>query len=134
MQAVEAVSVRQKSMLLDKINHAFDGNLAGKVIAVWGVAFKPNKDDMRDAPSRMLMAYLWQVGATVQAFDTEAMNEARRIYGDHPDLRLVNSRDDAVIDGRNLYESEDLLGAGLGYFAVGRGETSELAKLYKEMK
>jgi UDPglucose 6-dehydrogenase len=83
LKAVEAVNNRQKHTLFTKLAAHFGGadNLAGKTIAVWGLSFKPNTDDMRAAPSRVLMESLWQVGATVQAFDPVAMDEAGRIYG-----------------------------------------------------
>jgi UDPglucose 6-dehydrogenase len=82
LRAVEAVNERQKRVLFAKVADHYDGNLAGRRFALWGLAFKPNTDDMRDAPSRTLMAALWAAGATVQAFDPEAMAEARRRYPD----------------------------------------------------
>ncbi|WP_158774382.1 UDP-glucose dehydrogenase family protein [Cobetia sp. L2A1] len=96
LQAVEAVNKRQKVTLFEKLSRAFDGDLAGKTIAVWGLAFKPNTDDMRDAPSRTLMEALWAAGATVQAYDPEAMKECRRIYGERDDLVLVADNVQAV--------------------------------------
>ena len=94
--AVEAVNQRQKQVLHAKLAHAFDGRLAGKRIAVWGLAFKPNTDDMRDAPSRTLIESLWADGAAVQAYDPEAMRECERIYGRRDDLRLCATRDEAL--------------------------------------
>lgn len=96
LAAVESVNNRQKTVMFDKISKHFDGNLTGKTIALWGLAFKPNTDDMRAAPSRTLMEALWAAGATVQAFDPEAMDEARRIYGDRADLTLVDSPEAAL--------------------------------------
>ena len=96
LRAVEAVNNRQKSVLFDKLERAFDGDLAGKTIAVWGLAFKPNTDDMRAAPSRTLMEALWQAGAKVQAFDPEAQAETLRIYGERADLLLGDSREDVL--------------------------------------
>ncbi|MGM8930695.1 UDP-glucose dehydrogenase family protein [Salinicola halophyticus] len=96
LQAVEAVNKRQKSTLFEKLSHALGGALEGKTIAVWGLAFKPETDDMRDAPSRTLMEALWAHGATVQAYDPEAMKECRRIYGERDDLVLVADRIQAV--------------------------------------
>ncbi|MGM8849322.1 UDP-glucose dehydrogenase family protein [Salinicola halophyticus] len=96
LQAVEAVNKRQKSTLFEKLSHALGGVLEGKTIAVWGLAFKPETDDMRDAPSRTLMEALWAHGATVQAYDPEAMKECRRIYGERDDLVLVADRIQAV--------------------------------------
>lgn len=82
LRAVEAVNERQKRVLFQKVWAHFGGKLAGKTFAVWGLSFKPNTDDMRDAPSRALIEALWEVGATVRAFDPEAMREARRHYPD----------------------------------------------------
>ncbi|MEP4557852.1 UDP-glucose dehydrogenase family protein [Cobetia amphilecti] len=96
LTAVESVNKRQKVTLFDKLSRAFDGDLKGKTIAVWGLAFKPNTDDMRDAPSRTLMEALWAAGATVQAYDPEAMKECRRIYGERDELVLVADRQQAV--------------------------------------
>ncbi|MVW76073.1 UDP-glucose dehydrogenase family protein [Pseudomonas xionganensis] len=96
LNAVEAVNDRQKTVLFNKLHAAFDGQLAGKTIALWGLAFKPNTDDMREAPSRELMEALWASGAKVQAFDPEAMKETARIYGERDDLRLLGSREEAL--------------------------------------
>ncbi|TVU70740.1 MULTISPECIES: UDP-glucose dehydrogenase family protein [Cobetia] len=96
LTAVESVNKRQKVTLFEKLSRAFDGDLTGKTIAVWGLAFKPNTDDMRDAPSRTLMEALWAAGATVQAYDPEAMKECRRIYGERDDLVLVADRQQTV--------------------------------------
>jgi len=86
LSAVEAVNHRQKQVLFRKIQGHFAGELAGKTFALWGLAFKPNTDDMREAPSRVLMEALWQAGARVRAYDPEAMDECRRIYGERDDL------------------------------------------------
>ncbi|WP_373190729.1 UDP-glucose/GDP-mannose dehydrogenase family protein [Halomonas sp.] len=94
--AVEGVNRRQKQTLFTKLAQAFDGELAGKTIALWGLAFKPNTDDMRDAPSRTLMEALWEAGARVQAYDPEAMRECRRLYGERDDLLLAGDRIQAV--------------------------------------
>lgn len=96
LTAVERVNQRQKQVLFGKLSAAFNGQLAGKTIALWGLAFKPNTDDMRDAPSRVLMEALWQAGACVQAFDPEAMNECARIYGMRSDLMLCGSREETL--------------------------------------
>ena len=97
LQAVEAVNKRQKRVLFTKINDHFDGQLEGKTIAVWGLAFKPNTDDMREAPSRTLMEALWAAGARVQAFVPEAMDEAARIYADKGhNLTLCPSAEQAL--------------------------------------
>jgi UDPglucose 6-dehydrogenase len=88
LKSVESVNKRQKELLFRKIRKFFDGALEGKTIAVWGLAFKPNTDDMREAPSRTLMEALWKEGARVKAYDPVAMEEARRLYGERPDLEL----------------------------------------------
>jgi len=97
LQAVEAVNRRQKQVLFSKIHDHFAGQLQDKTIAVWGLAFKPNTDDMREAPSRTLMEALWSAGARVQAYDPEAMEEATRIYGqDKQQLTLCPSPEQAL--------------------------------------
>jgi len=96
LESVERVNNRQKDVLFHKISNHFNGNLDGKVIAIWGLAFKPNTDDMRAAPSRSLMEALWQANASVRAFDPEAMAEATRIYGDRDDLTLVETAANAL--------------------------------------
>jgi len=96
LNAVESVNNRQKQVLFSKLKQAFDGDLQGKTIALWGLAFKPNTSDMREAPSRVLMEALWQAGAKVRAFDPEAMKETARIYGQRDDLALVDSREAAL--------------------------------------
>ena len=96
LQAVESVNERQKSVLFDKINHHFNGDLSGKTIALWGLAFKPNTDDMREAPSRTLIEALWDAGARVQAYDPEAMSETARIYGEQDNLTLVDTPEQAL--------------------------------------
>ncbi|PXX99820.1 UDP-glucose dehydrogenase family protein [Halomonas sp. LBP4] len=155
INAVERVNGRQKGKLFEKLCAAFDGQLAGKTIALWGLAFKPNTDDMREAPSRALMEALWEAGARVQAFDPEAAEECRRLYGERDDLVLAERRDEAlegahalvictewkafrtvdfdllretllepvVVDGRNLFHPDSVKAAGLGYYAIGRGDS-----------
>ncbi|EIC21713.1 UDP-glucose dehydrogenase family protein [Thiorhodovibrio frisius] len=96
LQAVEAVNDRQKDLLFSKIAEYFNGNLDGKTFALWGLAFKPNTDDMREASSRRLMEQLWAAGARVRAFDPVAAEEAKRLYGERTDLELVENRMAAV--------------------------------------
>jgi UDPglucose 6-dehydrogenase len=86
--AVEGVNERQKTRLFELIQGHFGGDLAGRTVALWGLAFKPNTDDMREASSRKLMEALWEAGARVRAYDPEAREETRRIYGERPDLVL----------------------------------------------
>jgi UDPglucose 6-dehydrogenase len=90
LAAVESVNNRQKQVLFNKIKAHF-GELRGKTIAIWGLAFKPNTDDMREAASRVLMESLWSAGAKVRAYDPVAMPECLRIYGDRPDLTLCKN-------------------------------------------
>jgi UDPglucose 6-dehydrogenase len=82
LEAVEAVNAAQKQVLYRRVAAHFGGDLAGRTIALWGLAFKPNTDDMREAPSRVLMEALWAAGARVRAYDPVAMGEARRLYGE----------------------------------------------------
>ncbi len=86
LDSVEAVNKSQKQVLFATISKHFGGNLKGKTVAVWGLAFKPGTDDMREAPSRVLLEQLWAAGAKVRAYDPAAMNETRRIYGERADL------------------------------------------------
>ena len=96
LNAVESVNRKQKNTLFTKLQTVFDGKLKDKTIAIWGLSFKPNTDDMREAPSRVLIETLWKAGATVSAYDPEAMKETLRIYGDRDDLNLVSSREAAL--------------------------------------
>jgi UDPglucose 6-dehydrogenase len=96
VHAVDNVNNRQKQRLFEKLSAYFKGDLSGKTIAVWGLAFKPDTDDMREAPSRVLMESLWSQGAKVKAYDPEAMEECSRIYGDRDDLDLVSNKDAAI--------------------------------------
>jgi UDPglucose 6-dehydrogenase len=91
LKAVEDANDQQKHILLKKITERFGNDLSGKRFALWGLAFKPNTDDMREAPSRVLIEGLWQRGATVAAYDPAAMEETHRIYGDDQRLTLCDS-------------------------------------------
>lgn len=154
LNAVEAVNEAQKQTLFDKLSRAL-GSVAGKTIAVWGLSFKPETDDMREAPSRVLIEAILAAGGKVQAFDPQALHEASRIFGKRDQLSLVQSREAAVqgaealvictewkafravdlgwlksqlaagiiVDGRNLYDPEQVREAGLQYWAVGRGNS-----------
>ncbi|MFZ5756994.1 MAG: UDP-glucose dehydrogenase family protein [Pseudomonadota bacterium] len=155
LTAVEGVNETQKGSLFAKLSHALGGSVKGKTIAVWGLAFKPNTDDMREAPSRVLLEAVWAAGGKVRAYDPKAAEETHRIYGDRPDLLLCGQRDEAlqgadalvictewkafrsvnfgwlksqlkqpvVVDGRNLFDPEDVAKSGIRYYAVGRGQT-----------
>ena len=96
LEAVEDVNQRQKQRLFQKMETYF-GDLAGKTIALWGLAFKPNTDDMREAASRHLLEALWAAGARVRAYDPVAMGEARRLYGEREDLALCASATQALV-------------------------------------
>jgi len=115
LSAVEAVNERQKNLLLEKIANHFENRLQGLTFALWGLAFKPNTDDVRAAPSRTVMEGLWERGARIKAFDPVAMPSIERIYGRRPDLELCESAE-AAVDGAdaliivtewNLFRSPD---------------------------
>ncbi len=96
LDAVEAVNYDQKEVLFEKINRFYSENLTGKVIALWGLSFKPKTDDMREAPSLVLIERLIQAGASVQAYDPVANDEARHIFGERAGLKLCQSADEAI--------------------------------------
>lgn len=91
LESVEAVNQRQKSKLFELVSRHFNNDLKGKTFAVWGLAFKPNTDDMREASSRTLLSLLWDAGAKAQVFDPEAMHETQRIFGERNDLVYADS-------------------------------------------
>jgi UDPglucose 6-dehydrogenase len=149
LSAVEAVNERQKLRLLDKLQKHF-GSLKGKKIAIWGLAFKPKTDDMREAPAVPLIKGLIQGGARIQAYDPEAMTVARSIFGAkigyaesnyaalkgadalvlvtewnefrEPDFVRMKKlmREPVVFDGRNIYNPEQIKAQGFKYFSIGR--------------
>jgi len=96
LKSVESVNNQQKNILFYKIQQHFNNDLHGKTFAIWGLSFKPNTDDMREAPSRVLMESLWKAGAKVQAYDPEAMEECQRIYGQRDELRLSGTKEEAL--------------------------------------
>ncbi|MDO8845698.1 MAG: UDP-glucose/GDP-mannose dehydrogenase family protein [Methylicorpusculum sp.] len=102
LSAVENVNDRQKQRLFEKINDHYQGNVKGKVFAMWGLSFKPNTDDMREAPSRVLIEALIAAGATVRAYDPEAMEEAERIYGDKQGLFYSKTQNEAFTEADAL--------------------------------
>jgi UDPglucose 6-dehydrogenase len=150
LEAVELANQRQKRRLFEKLRRAIGGDLHGAHIAVWGLAFKPNTDDMREAPSLVLIDALREAGATVTAHDPAAIAEARRVIGDgiryaasnyealegadalvvvtdwneyrHPDFGRIKAalRKPIVIDGRNLYDHDRMKQMGFSYDSVGR--------------
>ncbi|HQU98628.1 MAG TPA: UDP-glucose/GDP-mannose dehydrogenase family protein [Nitrosomonas sp.] len=104
LKATESVNFRQKNRLFEKIKHHFGdaAALAGKTMALWGLSFKPNTDDMREAPSRALIEALWQAGVKVQAFDPVAMKECQHIYGQRDDLVLMGTKEQALRNADGL--------------------------------
>ena len=152
LEAVEAVNDDQKSVLFNKLNAYFGGDLLGKTVAFWGLSFKPNTDDMREAPSVVLANLLLKAGANVRAYDPVAMEEAKHDLGDtitycESDMDVVQGADalalitewtefrvpnwekvgaamktKVVFDGRNLYRSAIVAEAGFDYYGIGMGE------------
>ena len=96
LNAVEDVNLRQKQRVFEKLQSHYDGDLQGKTIALWGLSFKPSTDDMRAAPSRVIMEALWAAGASVRAYDPEAMEEAARVYPNQAGLELCDTAYSAV--------------------------------------
>lgn len=150
MKAVEQVNERQKRVLVEKIKRRFGAKLSSKIFAVWGLAFKPRTDDMRDAPAIVVIEALLQMGARIQAFDPEATVEARKIFGDRivyaarnydaldgasallvltewnefrrPDFERIKEllKEPIIFDGRNIYDPVDLKKLGFDYYSIGR--------------
>lgn len=150
LKAVEEVNELQKSTLFDKLVKQFGGDLKGKTIALWGLAFKPETDDMREAPSLILIDKLLKAGCKVRAYDPAAMNESKRRIGDSvyyacdmydalldaDALMLVTEwkefrlpawgvvkkamRQPVVLDGRNIYEMKELSALGFTYHCIGK--------------
>jgi len=96
LNAVESVNYRQKRRVFEKLSAYYDGDLNGKTIALWGLSFKPRTDDMREAPSRVLMESLWEAGASVRAYDPESMEEAARLYAGQDGLTFCEAAYDAL--------------------------------------
>lgn len=150
LKAVEKVNYRQKEVLFNKLNVHFKGDLKGKKFAMWGLSFKPKTDDMREAPSLVIIEKLLAAGATVVAYDPVAMEEAQRILGDKigyakdeydalldadglilvtewsefrlPNFRVVAKllKNKLIFDGRNIYDPEEMSELGFVYYAIGR--------------
>lgn len=102
LNAIDNVNSRQKQILFQWLQNYFAGNLKNKTIAIWGLAFKPNTDDMRDATSKVLLEQLWQAGSKVQAYDPVAMDVARGIYGKRDDFVLCDSAHDTLTNADAL--------------------------------
>jgi UDPglucose 6-dehydrogenase len=101
LEAVESVNYAQKEKLFEYIMRHFNGDVSGKTVALWGLSFKPNTDDMREASSRVLMEKLWAAGAKVKAYDPEAMEETQRIYGSRDELSLMGTKE-AALEGADF--------------------------------
>jgi UDPglucose 6-dehydrogenase len=152
LKAVEKVNERQKGILIEKVIRHFGADLAGLTFAVWGLAFKPRTDDMRDAPSIRVIESLLAAGANVQAFDPEATGEAEKIFGQRilyakrnyealsgavallvltewnefrrPDFMRIKQllKTPVIFDGRNLYDPADIRKLGFQYYSIGRND------------
>ncbi|MVG13757.1 UDP-glucose dehydrogenase family protein [Aeromonas jandaei] len=96
LAAVEQVNQRQQQKMAERLLSHFGPDLRGRTFALWGLAFKPGTDDMREAPSRPLLATIWAAGGRVQAFDPKAMARARELYGERPDLQFCAAQEDAL--------------------------------------
>jgi len=154
LSAVESINAQQKNRPFLKLQKYYGDSLKDKTIAIWGLAFKPNTDDMRAASSRSLMESLWEIGAKVKVFDPAALERCKQIYGERDDLTLCQSTDETlegsdalaivtewqefrspdfdkikaslkdpvIIDGRNLFNPDQMKTLGFSYFGIGRGE------------
>ena len=155
LPAVHTTNERQKQKLFEHVTARLAADLTGRTIAVWGLSFKPNTDDMREAPSRVLIEAIWAAGGNVKAFDPQAMEACEAIYGPRDDMDYCATKEQAlddadclvictewklfrapdfedikrrltspvIIDGRNLYNPEDMEAAGIEYFGIGRGRS-----------
>ncbi|MBE9509714.1 MAG: UDP-glucose/GDP-mannose dehydrogenase family protein [Bacteroidetes bacterium] len=152
LQAVEDVNYSQKEVIFNKIMKHFNGNIKGKTIAIWGLSFKPQTDDMREASSLVIIDKLLNEGASVKAYDPAAMDETKRILGDKieyatdqyealidtdalvlitewsefrmPNFRVIEKllKKKVIFDGRNIYDMEEMEENGFVYYAIGRGK------------
>lgn len=150
LKAVERVNDQQKEVLFHKLNQHFDGNLKGKKIAMWGLSFKPQTDDMREAPSLVIIDHILKAGGTISAYDPVALEEAKRRLGNSVELisdqyealidadalmiitewsefRLPNFKvmakllkNKLIFDGRNIYELSEMQELGFTYYSIGR--------------
>ena len=153
LSAVEAVNQRQRQKPFEKLQCQYGTSLKDKTIAIWGLSFKPNTDDMKDASSCALMESLWKIGATIHAYDPIASDACTKMYGKRSDLTLYSSANEAlqnadalviltewqefrspdfsyikntlndavIVDGRNLYNPQQMTKLGFTYYAIGRG-------------
>lgn len=150
LDAVDSVNLAQKEVLFEKIRSHFDGELAGRTIAVWGLSFKPGTDDIREAPSLVLLGSLLESGCRVQVHDPVAQENVRALFGErvrycghhydaldgadalaivtewsefrNPDFAAVKRRmrSPVIFDGRNLYDPKRMQSLGITYFGIGR--------------
>jgi UDPglucose 6-dehydrogenase len=150
LEAIERVNNRQKHVLLEKIQHHYGASLKGKTLAIWGLAFKPRTDDIREAPALVLIDELLKLDVKLHVFDPEAANNVKQLYGDKlkyaanpmealqgahalaintewgdfhtPDFTAVKQllADAVIFDGRNLYEPERMQELGFSYYSIGR--------------
>ncbi len=150
LEAVHQVNEAQKGLLMAKLMELFDGDLVGKTVAVWGLAFKPRTDDVREAPSLVLIRQLLDAGAEVRVFDPEALDNVKQIFGEsitycdraygtaegadalavvtewqefrNPDFEVLRRlmNHRVIVDGRNLYDPAQMLELGFAYASVGR--------------
>ncbi len=155
LKAVENVNERQKSVLVAKATNYFNGDLKGKTFALWGLSFKPQTDDMREAPSLIIIKKLLSAGAKVKAYDPVAIEEAKRILGDSityvddqyealidadglflvtewPEFKFPNFKvidkllaKKVIFDGRNIYDPDELNTLGFDYFGIGRQQLTD---------
>jgi UDPglucose 6-dehydrogenase len=155
LKAVEDVNNRQKSVLVRKIRNHFNQNLGGKKFALWGLAFKPKTDDMREAPSLVVIEHLLNEGAKIVAYDPVAMDEGKRIFGDRisyardeyeasidadalivvtewsefrsPNFKVLERllKNKVIFDGRNIYDPEEMAELGFNYYSIGRKDVKE---------
>ena len=102
LNSVEEVNILQKDKLFSFINDFYKGDLSGKTFSIWGLSFKPNTDDMREASSRYLMESLWNAGAKVKAYDPKANEECKRIYGKRDDLQLFDNKEETLKNSHGL--------------------------------
>jgi UDPglucose 6-dehydrogenase len=159
LEAVDEKNDAQRLEFIEKIHQYFEGNLQGKAFGIWGLAFKPRTDDMREAPSRTIIEALLKEGATVRAFDPKATETARQIFGEQisycetaydalhevdalllltewnefrrPDFEKMKKlmRRAVIFDGRNQYEIERMGRRGFEYFCIGRSQTEAVVDL-----
>jgi UDPglucose 6-dehydrogenase len=152
LNAVEEVNATQKTIIIPKIKNYFAGDLKDKKIALWGLSFKPDTDDIREAPAKYIIDQLLETGANVAAFDPEAMANIKEIYGDkisfgsnaydvlenadalliatewsvfrNPDFNKIKTllKDNVIFDGRNLYDLDKMTSLGFRYYSIGRAE------------